>query len=301
MKKLFILTLLATSLVACEKSNNSKAVALFAPPPVKPDQEVLTEKTENIVAVEVADNKMFEPAANSENTPETALRSIRNSPKKIIKEGSIEFETRDMNKTRKRIFTTLQKYNGYVEEDNQSTNSDVNRKEYTLKIKIPAVYFDHLIDSVSSAADKIDHKNISVTDVTTKYIDINTRLDNKKILENRYLQLLKQSSKVSELLQIENKLADIRSDIESVQGQLNYLNSQVAYSSLDITFYTQSNPAVDKSESFGYKFSSALSAGLNSLQTLFFVLVAFWPYLTGGSMVYAIVRKWRGRRTLNAA
>ncbi len=50
--------------------------------------------------------------------------------KKIVKDGSIEFETNNLTATRKKILSSLKKYGGYVDEDNKTTNGDENRKEY---------------------------------------------------------------------------------------------------------------------------------------------------------------------------
>jgi hypothetical protein len=174
-----------------------------------------------------------------------------------------------------------------VEEDNQSTNGDDNHKEYVLKIRIPAKYFDLLLDSVSSTADKIDTKNIAVTDVSTQYIDIKTRLDNKKVLENRYLDLLKKATRIPDLLEIENKLTEIRSDIESTQGQLNYLGKQVTYSSLEITFYAKQIETADKGVGYGYKFKTAITDGWAFLQNLCFGLISLWPVIIIG-LIYRL-------------
>jgi hypothetical protein len=275
-----------------EQNNNKVEQVKFSPPIVKPDNEVIEAPPSQSYAV--ADKAEGNGYTNNAN-------QVRDTTKKIIKNGSIEFETANVNATRKRILHSLKKYGGYVDEDNQSTNSDANRKEYNLKLSIPAKYFDFLVDSVSASADKIDSKNISVTDVTTRYIDIKTRLDNKKILENRYLELLKRGTKISDLLEIENKLTEIRSDIESTQGQLNYLNKQVAYSSLDITFYTQHVEKTDKGTGLGYKFKTALANGWNILQSLFFGAITIWPVIIIVLVVYFAFIKWRKRWRMKAA
>ncbi|WP_183562352.1 DUF4349 domain-containing protein [Mucilaginibacter sp. SP1R1] len=290
MKTYLISFALLLTISACgNKSNEYKLKTVdvsFAPPAVKPDNEALEKNAPMAQEYAVA-----EPAGNADarvnGYTNNAGTAVRDTSKKIVKNGTIEFETSNVNATRKRILQSLKKYGGYVDEDNQSTNSDVNRKEYNLKISIPAKYFDFLVDSVSASADKIDSKNISITDVTTRYIDVKTRLDNKKILENRYLDLLKKGSKISDLLEIENKLTEIRSDIESTQGQLNYLNKQVAYSSLDITFYTQHVEKADKGTGAGYKFKGAIVEGWSFLQNLFFGLVALWPLV-----IMVIIAGW---------
>ncbi|WP_419700505.1 DUF4349 domain-containing protein [Mucilaginibacter sp. NFX135] len=282
MKAYLISITLLITLSACghkaEEQKEKAQTRLFAPPVVKADEEALEK------APVMQDIALAEPSRNSNNTSQ-----IRDTTKKIVKTGTIQFEASNINAARKKILQSLKKYGGYVDEDNQTTNSDINRKEYNLKISIPAGYFDFLVDSVSASADKIDTKNISITDVTTRYIDMKTRLDNKKILENRYLELLKKGTKISDLLEIENKLTEIRSDIESAQGQLNYLNKQVAYSSLDITFYTKAT-AQNVDDRFTNKFKTSINAGWVFIKNVFFGIISIWPLLIIIGIVYFIFK-----------
>lgn len=271
-----------------EEKSKTVDLAVFTPPVLKADRETTTE---NFAIAKTADN------ADIKITDD----AIHDTSKKIIKNGTIQFETSNINSTRKAILQAVKKYGGYVDEDNQSTNSDANRKEYNLKISIPAKYFDLLVDSVSGVADKIDSKNISITDVTTRYIDMKTRLDNKKLLENRYLELLKKGSKISDLLEIENKLTEIRSDIESTQGQLNYLNKQVAYSFLDITFYTQHVEKADKGMDTSDKFKTAVVGGWVFLQNLFFGIISLWPITLIIIIIYLMIKKWRKKQVRTVA
>ena len=74
---------------------------------------------------------------------------------------------------------------------------------------------------------------IDSQDVTEEYIDITARLKTKKELEARYLELLKKANKVEEIVSIEKEIGNLRSDIESIEGRLRYINNAVAYSTLD--------------------------------------------------------------------
>ncbi|SDT61521.1 protein of unknown function [Mucilaginibacter mallensis] len=303
MKKLIFIAGLLLLFVACKSKTTDQA--RLPPPDGKEDKEILVNADPGPKAQEAAPNADVNVdgavgnddarvAAGYENAGTN--NSIQDTSKKLVKNGDIEFETNNLIATRKKILVSLKKYGGYVEEDNQSTNADENRKQYELKVRIPAKSFDFLLDSVSSTAYKIDTKNISVTDETTKYIDIQTRLNNKKLLEKRYLELLNKSSKISDLLEIQNKLTEIRSDIESTQGQLNYLSKQVAYSSLDITFYTQESAQVDTGNGAVYKFKKAIADGWEILQNLFFGLITLWPLLLVLVIFYWLIKIWRKRR-----
>ena len=295
---LFSITLLIT-LSACGHKDDQHfkiAQAALPPPVVKADNEVV-EKAPAALDIAEADKAT---GNNGYRYSNSTTDQVRDTTKKIIKSGTIEFEASNINAARKRILQSLKKYGGYVDEDNQTTNSDINRKEYNLKISIPAKYFDFLVDSVSASADKIDTKNISISDVTTRYIDMKTRLDNKKILENRYLELLKKGTKISDLLEIENKLTEIRSDIESAQGQLNYLNKQVAYSSLDITFYTKATTQ-NVDDRFTNKFETSINAGWVFIKNVFFGIISIWPLLIIIGIVYFIFKNSGKRRRVKKA
>ena len=210
--------------VVLAKKSYSEAKVRFPPPVVKADAQVA--------------EKSYDKADVAEE-PTSTNTVVKDTSKKIIKEGDISFEARDIAATRKQLINTLNRLGGYLDEDNETLNNDDNRKEYVLKARIPAKNFDVFLDSVSTGAVKIDSKHISISDVTSQYIDMTTRLRNQKILEATYINLLKRASKMSDVLEVEDKLTDTRTEIESEQGQLNYLNKQIAYSSLDITFYTK--------------------------------------------------------------
>jgi predicted nucleic acid-binding Zn-ribbon protein len=230
------------------------------------------------------------------NDNQTSANQMVDTSKKIIKEGDIRFETGDLKTTKEKIVTSLKSLGGYVVEESETNNGDNNRKEYNLKIRVPAKNFDRFLETLSANADRIDTKNIRVKDVTTEYIDITTQLKNKKLLENRYQELLAKATKTADLLDIENKLTEIRSDIESTQGQLNYLNKQVTFSSLDITFYTKQSGQINNGNEFGYKLKTALADGWGILQSLFFTLITLWPVAIIIIIIYWLFKKWRKRR-----
>jgi len=298
MKTYLTLSALMLATIACKRKTDSVAMMLVAPkmmapkpgtvrfpPPVVKADASIVEKSDAKYAVEAA--------------PRAGQTILQDTSKKIVKQGDISFEASNIIATRKALLKYLVKFGGYADEDNESVDSGTDRKEYVIKARIPAKNFDTFLDIVSSGAVKIDSKHISVTDVTTQYIDMNTRLHNQKLLEGTYLSLLKRASKMSDVLEIEGKLTDTRTEIESEQGQLNYLNKQIAYSSLDITFYTKQIQH-DTGNTASYRLGSAFSGGWIILQELFFGLITLWPVvlLLIGALIF--VRNWRKRIKLRS-
>lgn len=292
MKTYFILSVsFLLVLTSCEHKQEEKLKiqsVMLSPPPV------VEEKKANDLASPLEDS-------NTANKPADHSSSITDTAKKIIKEGDIRFETGNPKAARQNIVSSLKKLGGYLAEENETNSGETNQKEYSLKIRVPSKNFDAFLNNLTSSTDHIDSKNIHIRDVTTQFIDVQAQISNNKQLEQRYLQLAAKATKMSDLLAIEDKLADIRTTIDSSQGQLNYLSSQVSYSSLDISFYTKQGSPVNEGDGFGYKFKNSLSAGWEILQNMFFSIVSLWPLVIVALITYWFVIRWKKRRRANTA
>jgi len=223
-----------------------------------------------------------EMAPTSQQSPEKVETAV---DRKIIKEGEISFETSNINETKSLITKTVQELNGYISKDNATVYSD--KIEHRLVIRIPSNKFDSLLNKISESVDKFDSKNIDVLDVTEEYIDIDSRIKTKKELENRYKELLKQTNKVDEILNIEKEIGLLRTEIESVEGRMKYLQDRISYSTLTATYYQKTTSA------FGFtsKFGQAISSGWDNFLWFLIGLTHLWTFiLTGIVAVYIIIR-----------
>lgn len=208
---------------------------------------------------------------------------------KIIKEGNLRFETADLESTYDQIIQNTKEAGGTIQNDTQGKDyGSIYRK---LIIRIPSQNFDVFIKSISKGVAYFDTKELTAQDVTAEYIDIDARLKAKKSLENRYLELLKKASKVTEMLEIEKQLSNIREEIEAKQGELNYLQSRVSESTVTIDFYK--NVAVDSgiTVSFGSKIWNAITSGFNSITSFFIFLLSIWPFLIILTAIIYFIRK----------
>ena len=80
------------------------------------------------------------------------------------------------------------------------------------------------MDSINNSVEFIDYENITTKDVTEEYIDLESRLNTKLEVKQRYESILrKQAKTVKDILATEEKLQIIQEEIESVQGRLKYL------------------------------------------------------------------------------
>ena len=210
--------------------------------------------------------------------------------RKLIKEGQVEFETDDLHAARKIIIQSIEKNKGYVSSDQEYKSE--GRNSNTLIIRVPAKNFDQLLADATKNVTKFDSKHIEVKDVTEEFLDIQARLKTKKELENRYLELLKKANTVTEILEVERQRGELRSEIESIEGRLKYLESQVSLSTLTMTFYQ----TVPNQTEFGNKFKNGFKTGWDNLIWFFVFLINIWPFVLIGFGLLFGIRSWRKRK-----
>ena len=161
----------------------------------------------------------------SDQKPEAPAAEPVPIERKLIRTGTISVEVESLADTRESINSWVSRWNGYIASSNEGPSS------LSCTIRIPSVYFELAINEAYGLG-KLRAKTIQAQDVTDQYYDLQTRLDTKIILQERYQSYLKQAENIEDLLAVERKLNDVTSEVESMKGQLKLLNSQVDYSTI---------------------------------------------------------------------
>ncbi len=215
---------------------------------------------------------------------------------KIIKTGDLKFETSDLGATYTQMATAVKKHNAIIQNDTEGKQyGSIFRK---VIVRVPSKNFDAFLSDISKGVSYFDNKEISSQDVTEEYIDIDARLKAKKILEARYLELLKKANKVSEMLEIEAQLSAIREEIEAKEGQLRYMQSQISMSTITIEFYKTVANEGGATISYGSKIWNAITSGFNSISSFFIGFLSIWPFLLIlAAAVYYIRKRFKKKTT----
>ena len=195
----------------------------------QPDKSI-----DNLAGIEDA---FFIPEAKqASNAPLTSVNEIKKpqmAESKIIKDGRLGLRVKELEKTKQRVDTLVIKFNGYYA--NESLNNTDWESSYSLKVRIPGTNFENFISEIEAGDGEILYKEINARDVTDQFIDLETRLDNKRNYLKRYNDLLLKANTVKEILEIEEKIRGLEEEIESTTGRLKYLSNLVDYSTLDST------------------------------------------------------------------
>ena len=154
--------------------------------------------------------------------------------RKIIRNGYISGEVRDYQKAEEGISAKTRELGGYISNSNSwyfGEKQDMLAGNMTLRI--PEHNFDQMMSFIETMG-KINNKSTSSNDVTEEFFDVNTRINSLRVKEDRLLEILSKQGDLKDLLAVENELAQTRTEIERLEGRINFLSGQVAYSSIDI-------------------------------------------------------------------
>ena len=210
--------------------------------------------------------------------------------KKIIRDGRLGLRVTELEKTKTRI-DTLVKANGAYYANESFNNSDWE-SSFNLKIRIPSVNFEKFISGIEAGEGEVLYKVIDARDVTSQFIDLETRLENKRNYLIRYNDLLKKANSVKDILEIEEKIRVLEEEIDSTTGQLKYLSDLVNYSTLDLTLTKQKdfkyNP--EKRAKFSERFKQSISKGWFEFVDFVLFMIKIWPFWI---IIVVMVYFWR--------
>ncbi|MFO7820177.1 MAG: DUF4349 domain-containing protein [Halanaerobacter sp.] len=213
--------------------------------------------------------------------------------RKIIKESNLKITTKDLSSISKKVKDIIKAYDGYLANSNQWQS---DRRYYRFTLKVPQKNFQTAIDELEKLGE-IDNKRISSRDITREYIDLQSRLKSYQAQEERYLELLDQARNVEDILKIEKELNRVRRKIEQIQGQLNYYNNKVSFSTINVTF-SEPKPVINNN-SWGIldSLKQSIQEFVDSINAIIVISGALIPWLVLTALLAFIIYKiWKNRK-----
>lgn len=196
---------------------------------------------------------------------------------KLIRTADARIEVKKYDESKQVIDSIVKHSNAYISSENETKYE--TRTQNRLVIRTPAENFDNLLNSLLEVAERIESKSIEVKDVTEEYIDIEARLESKRQLEQRYLSLLEKAKNVKDILEIESNLNGVREEIESKQGRLNYLQNQIALSTITLTYFKELPIPLTQRAKFAFRMSKGFVEGWNMFLSVIVGVAYLWVFI----------------------
>ena len=231
---------------------------------------------------------------------------------KIIYSANATVETTDFDGSLKKLEELIAQYGGFVESSSisgsnyyHSSHGYASSRSAEYRIRIPSRDFGTLMNSLSTLGN-VPYSYTYSENITSQYYDVQARLNACRTQEQSLLDMMAKADKVSDMLEIQAQLSDVRYRIESLQSTLTNWDRQVSYSTISLSLQEVEIYTPEAKASFGEQLLLALSRGLKSLGEFFrglllWLLEALPALLILGAItVIAVVLIRRGRRRAKA-
>lgn len=213
---------------------------------------------------------------------------------KLERSADVSIDSKCPTQCRGNVDSLMARYGGYLE--NESYHKA--RAAYYLTLRIPAASLDSFLTSLSGVEGSIVDKNISVVDRTTEYCDWASRKQSNDAMLQRYREMLKQATKVSDMLEIQARIDQIQMDADCAQGRMNRIDKDVNFSVVKIDIKDKSIKVDDGSDdSFTLgDFGEAIVNGWHGIVAVIWFLFNIWPlWIVAAAVIYFVKRRMRNQ------
>lgn len=218
---------------------------------------------EAVLSQEVS-NPGTDPARTSDETSPAPVE------RKLIRNVSMNLETREFDALTKSISDAVTFFGGYIEQADVSGNSlywsgERSSRYSNITARIPENKLDAFLTEVSSQGN-VTYKNESVQDVTLQYTDITSRKKTLQMEQERLWELLEKAESVDAVIALEARLSEVRYQLESIESQLRTLDNQIVYSTVylsiqEVQVLTSTDP-----DTIPARIQKGLSRSFNTLK-----------------------------------
>lgn len=231
----------------------------------------------------------------------STIAAVSPSSNKIIKTGSIEMTATDVPKTTDAITSTVDGLGGFVQNASRSEDANGLSSAY-ITVRVPNEQFDAALTAIKALGTHVNNESIQGDDVTEQYTDLSARLTAAKAQEAQYLVILTSAKTVGDVLAVQEHLAIVRAEIESLQGQITYLENRTSLSTISVVISEEpsgaiptSNNKFDLGRDAALAWAFVISSGEKLLSVLVWVLIVGAPIAVLAGIGALIVRTVRNR------
>lgn len=238
---------------------------------------------------------------------QTSQQNANATERKIIRNADLMLETESPSEGQRKVAAIAEARGGFVvtSDARQRQTDGESRPEMVVTVvaRVPAAQFTAALDEIRALGSRVHQEKITGQDVTEEYMDLEARIRSKQALEAQFLEIMKQARSVTDALEVQRQLSEVRSEIERLEGRRRFLENQSSLSTITVTLQP-SQPLVNTS-GFFYKVKRAFGSGVDVAAsiTLFLIqfIIAIIPvvvliFLPIWLLLRYLLRRWRRTR-----
>lgn len=228
--------------------------------------------------------------------------------RKVIYTANLEIEVKSYQETTNTIQTQVEKLQGYIVESTMFEDPENASKHGQITVRIPVEKFSEFIKFVEAGSSKVLESSTSGQDVTEEYVDLDSRLQSKRVVEKRLLAFMEEAEKTEDLLKISNDLAKVQEEIEEITGRMKYLQNKSDLATVSIymrennvTLTGTGKDNLNTWEQTKKQFMKSINFIIHTFSSIFVFLIGNLPVLLSVGVIGLILffigrKKWKKRK-----
>lgn len=211
---------------------------------------------------------------------------------KVIYTADLSLETKEFDQASQSLASVTAELGGYFE--SRSVSQGGRYRSLDCVVRVPAENFVAFLDRAGEAAHTTYRHEYS-DDVSEAYYDSEARLTTQRTKLERLQELLSQAENMADIITIESAISDTELEIEYLTGSLRKYDSQIQYSTVNISLYEVYRLSSDEEVpvTFGDRFGTALVSGfqrgIDGLEDFAIVVARNWVSLLIWAAVVVII------------
>lgn len=267
-KKILLVTLISMLMLSACASQSRQSLP----------QEVEAPAAQPAYGVPVAEESFVK---NEGGTAYDATGQQAQVERVVLKSAEITVSVAKPNDSMKAISAMASRLGGFVVNSytwkDQDYTTGRSYDKATITIRVPAEKLDATLDEIramsANGTEGVISESQSGQDVTSDFVDSESRLRNLKAAEEQLMELMKNTTDLANTMEVFRELTNIRGQIEVLQGHINYLKESSDLSSIAITLVAEAS--LQPIEIGGWKPQGVVRESLEKLVRSFQNLVDF--------------------------
>lgn len=171
----------------------------------------------------------------------------QSSSRKLIRTVRMSVETKEFDSVMETLERRVEELGGYIEDmetyNGSLYNSSRSSRSASMTARIPAAQLNVFLGEVSDISN-VTRRSENVQDVTLDYVDLDSHKKTLQAEHERLLELMERAEYIEDIITIEQRLSEVRYQIESMEAKLRTYDNKVDYGTvyLDVSEVQELTP-----------------------------------------------------------
>lgn len=255
---------------------------------------------------ETSDQKLVD------GTTDTNGNKIKLVEEKLVYRCQLDIETKNYAEDKENLMRLISEYEGIIQNSNEYDSDDYwyssdhvktrGTKTLNLQVRIPSEKYKEFIGTVGTIG-KVKRNSQQVDNISYDYYNTQADIEQLKIQEQRLLEMMEQAYTIEDMITVEDRLSEVQNELSKLQTKLVGLDTDVAYSYVDIELeevFEYSATEVEK-PGFFKRLGEEIVDGFKAMIQIFEDIILFIvgavprliPFAVFGFIVYKIIKVYR--------